>query len=185
MNIQTGRYHEDQIMLHTTTSKLHALGVSFPIVLGTVSISIGACLLLIPNNPSPFPSSLAEFVELTAARLNAAIGNDYHVIGRTGGQEQFWITTEPGCNREGMLKKSKLLSRIHQWQDTVVVFHNDCCGTIASDPEETAAGCVDTIGQFVIFGDPPLVERVKQIWENRKSATENPSPIRHCGGLSP
>jgi hypothetical protein len=65
-----------------------------------------------------------------------------------------------------MLKKFKLLTRIHQWKDTVVVFHNDCYGTIASDPEETAAGCVGTVGRFVIFGDPPLVEQIKHIWES-------------------
>jgi hypothetical protein len=107
---------------------------------------------------------LAEFAQLAAASLNARNMDEYHVIRATVGQEQFWITAERNASERGMLNKHKNLSNLQHWKNTVVVFHNDAYAIIASDPDERAQGCVRTVGDFVIFGDPMVVESIAAVW---------------------
>jgi len=134
------------------------------VVLLVAGVSVTATMLFLPHNHRRFPGNIAEFAHLSAGFLNARDCGDYRVIADTGGQEQFWITADANAGREDMLKKSKLLMKIDQWKDTVVAFHNDRFGTIASDPDERAGGCVRTVGRFVLFGDPQLIEKIKVIW---------------------
>ena len=131
-----------------------------------VTTSIPAAYIL-DSTPVPYrrpPNNLAVFAHLTAAHLNARNLDSYQVIRATVGQQQFWITAEADASERGMLNKHKNLVKLHRWKNTVVVFHNDAYGTIASDPDERAQGCVTTVGRFVIFGDPMVVEQIAAVW---------------------
>jgi hypothetical protein len=69
-------------------TKMMTLKLSLPVILVIASISIAATLLMMPDNSSRLPNSIAEFAYLSAAYLNARNLGEYHVIAATRGQER-------------------------------------------------------------------------------------------------
>ena len=136
-----------------------------------LTLAAGAAALavifgLIPDTRRQPPSNIGEFAHLTAARLNAQELGEFRVIAATVGQEQLWITAQPGVCEKDLLDKHKTLTALPRWKDTAVVFHNDVYGTIAAAPAERAAGCVTTLGSWVIWGDPELLRKIVDVWND-------------------